>query len=205
LYCSRSGNSLRAALGIELCGIDVKRIEINLNVKEQKSDWFAQINPAGVVPVLVETIGEKNFVLTQSGAILNYLIRQYRVDLIPEDPFDEALCTASVFSAVSDIAVQNALTRYLETTPEAATFVLDRMKSSLSAAFTSVTNSRYLFGEKLCIADFAHFPVVYMREAYIRNDPHFAHVVEWLDRLKMEPAVIRAISYSGLQLSYPLV
>lgn len=47
LYYARTGNSLRAAMAVELAGIEVRKHEMNLAGKEHKQDWFVALNPAG--------------------------------------------------------------------------------------------------------------------------------------------------------------
>lgn len=201
LYFARSGNSLRAALAVELSGVEISKHLLDLAANEHKADWFTRLNPAEAVPVLVETSSKTRFVLTQSGAIMEHLFRQHRPNMWPDDPVLRGYCSALTLSALSDIAVQNALARYLSTSnPDAAKFVFARMISAARAAFEPLYKSAYLCGSSATIADYAHFPVAFMRESYLRDSSEFEHVIEWLERLKTEAAVAKAISYSGLQL-----
>lgn len=201
LYYARTGNSLRAAIAVELAALEVRKCELNLASKEHKQDWFVKINPAGAVPVLVERGGDgETFVLTQSGAIMNHLLERRRPDLWPRAPADKARCMASFIAALGDVAVQNGLARYLESMPDASKFVFDRLLASVSAAFVEVKKRSFLCGESKTIADYAHLPVIYMREPALAALPEFKHVIAWLDRMKCDPAVARAIDWAGLQL-----
>lgn len=201
LYYARTGNSLRAAIAVELAGIEVRKRELNTVGKEHKQDWFVKINPAGAVPVLVERDGDEVFVLTQSGAIMNHLVDRHLPDLWPKTNAEKSLCIASFIAALSDVAVQNSLARHLESSmPDASQFVLDRLYDSVRAAFMAVANQPFLCGQSKTIADYAHLPVIYMREHALAARPEFQHVTAWLARMKADPAVARAVDWAGLQL-----
>jgi len=201
LYYARTGNSLRAAIAVELAEIAVDKRAMDLPGGEHKQDWFVALNPAGAVPVLVERDGDDAFVLTQSGAILNHLVDRHRPDLWPTASAHKSRCMASFIAALSDVAVQNSLARwYLESMPDAYQFVFDRLIDSIRASFVAVKEQPFLCGARKTIADYAHLPVVYMREHVLTDMPEFEHVIAWLARMKDDAAVARAIEYAGLQL-----
>jgi len=201
LYYARTGNSLRAAVAVELAGVQVERRAIDLPGREHKQDWFVALNPAGAVPVLVERDGDAEFVLTQSGAILNHLVDRHRPDLWPAAPADKSRCMASFIAALSEVAVQNSLARwFLESMPDAYQFVFDRLIDSIRASFVAVETQPFLCGARKTIADYAHLPVIYMREHALAARPEFDHVTAWLARMKDDPATSRAVEYAGLQL-----
>lgn len=200
-YFARSGNSLRAAIALELCDVPFQKHELDMSQNDQKSETFLAINPAGRVPALVlNTADGRTTVLPQSGAIMEYLLRQHRLDLFPEDETERAICNAVFIGALSDLAIQNALARYLSMNVKASRFILDRMLSDLRALFEPVKTSPYLCGKKVTIADFAHFPVVHMRAPQLRQLTDFAHVLDWYDHMRTNPAIVRAVSYAGLQI-----
>lgn len=201
LYYARSGNSLRAAIALELSQMPYRLHALDLTKMAHKQDDFLNINPAGHVPAVVLTRGGERTVLVQSGAILEYFLRQSRPDLWPKDEIKRALCMVSVYSAVSDIALQNAYARYLSGQPEAAQFALGRLWSDLLTAFRAIQDTPYLCGSAKTIADYAHFPVVYMREARLRKDSRAGHIVDWLERMKADEAVARAVSFAGVQIA----
>lgn len=199
-YFARTGNSLRAAIALELSNCTFEPHPLNLINNEQKSKKFLEINPAGKVPVLVLSTHEERHVLTQSGAIMEFLLNRYRQDLFPEGEIALSICKASFFAALSDISTQNALAIYLSDYPDSAQFIYKRMTNDLYNLFLPVLNSPYLFGENKTIADYAHFPVVYMREAQLRKAGDVPHIINWLKRMQSDPAVTKAINYSGRQI-----
>ena len=68
-----SGHAHRAELALSLLGVDYEAITLDLAGGEQRSDWYKEINSAGVVPALVD--GET--VITESTAILTYLAAKF--------------------------------------------------------------------------------------------------------------------------------
>lgn len=85
LYYTAGSPPARAVLFlIRYLDIDVEVKNLNLLQREQYSEEFLKINPAHEVPTLVDG----DFVLTESRAILAYLInsRNSGSDLYPSDP-----------------------------------------------------------------------------------------------------------------------
>lgn len=71
LHClAESGNAYKAALMLELCGLDWSSILVDYSNGEMLTSKFRQdVNQFGEVPVLVH----KDLQLSQTGVILNYL------------------------------------------------------------------------------------------------------------------------------------
>ncbi|MEM7070977.1 MAG: glutathione S-transferase family protein [Pseudomonadota bacterium] len=199
-YFARSGNSLRAAIALELSGQMFNKHKIDMSQKAHKSEAFLNINPAGHVPVLVITKPDGRATLPQSGAIMEYLFRQFCPDLIPKDEIARARCNAVFIAALSDVAMQNAFARYLSSHRDVVQFIFSRMLSDLRALFEPVKKTPYLCGYSPTIADYAHFPVIYMRALQFSKLEGLTHVLDWLDRMSADAAVARATSYCGLQL-----
>ncbi|TBR37379.1 glutathione S-transferase family protein [Marinomonas agarivorans] len=200
LVYARSGNSLRAAIALELCQLNFKRCEISVSDGDQKSSSFLKLNPAGYVPVLIIKDNNTEIALSQSGAIMDFLLSEYRSDLIPTNTIERAKCYSHFYASISDIAIQNALARYLHHHEESSNFIFQRMLNVLLAEFSSLQSGEYLCGDKVSIADYAHFPIVYMREDQLREMSDAQHILDWLNRMKEDPAIIRSIEYAGIQL-----
>ena len=65
--------------------IPYEKKDVNLLVGEHKSPAYLKINPRGVVPA----IKDRDFVLTESNAILKYLVESRKElpdTLFPKDP-----------------------------------------------------------------------------------------------------------------------
>ncbi len=78
----RSSSSYRVRIALRYKGLAFETVEVDLLEGTQKNDEYAQLNPQKLVPTLVD----RDFVLTQSPAILEYLEEAYPQNpLLPED------------------------------------------------------------------------------------------------------------------------
>ncbi len=88
----RSSASYRVRIALAIKGIAYDASFVNLREGEQKSEDFLRSNPQGLVPVLFD----QEAIITQSGAILEYLEEVYpHPPLLPKSPIDRA-CVRSI-------------------------------------------------------------------------------------------------------------
>ena len=89
LYAFRfSGNSQRVRVFLSMLGLPFEERPIDIRQAEQRRPEFLAINPAGLVPVLIED----GRVLTDSHAILVWLAQRHGAgQWWPGDPWDLAL------------------------------------------------------------------------------------------------------------------
>lgn len=84
---AKSGNCYKVRLLLSILAIDYERIPVDLLAGETQSATFLEINPSGMVPVLVD--GE--LVLSDSVAILTYLAKRYAaISWFPGEPLQMA-------------------------------------------------------------------------------------------------------------------
>ena len=78
LHCfAQSGNAYKAALMLELCGLDWQPVFVDFFNGETRTDEYRTLNPMGEVPVLTDTSrAGRTARLTQSGVILDYLAQR---------------------------------------------------------------------------------------------------------------------------------
>ena len=70
LYCfGESGNAYKAALALELAGMDWSPVHVDFFNGETRGEAFREINPMGEVPVL----RDGDVTLTQSGVMQIYV------------------------------------------------------------------------------------------------------------------------------------
>ncbi|MBC7281674.1 glutathione S-transferase family protein [Hoeflea sp.] len=72
-----SGNAYKAALMLELCGADWAPRRVSFFAGETRSEDFKALNIMGEAPVLTHHKVDGDVVLSQSGAILDYLSREF--------------------------------------------------------------------------------------------------------------------------------
>ena len=95
----RSSASYRVRIALNLAGVEYTPIVVDLLSKAHKSPEHLERNPQGLVPAL-EIDG---LMLTQSLAIIEYLIETRVVSLLPDEAADRARVRALAHSIAMDI------------------------------------------------------------------------------------------------------
>lgn len=95
----RSSASYRVRIALNLAGIDYKPVVVDLLSKAHKAPEHLKRNPQGLVPAL-EIDG---LMLTQSLAIIEYVIETRGVSLLPDDTAGRARVRALAHSIAMDI------------------------------------------------------------------------------------------------------
>lgn len=95
----RSSASYRVRIALNLAGIDYKPVVVNLLSGAHRSAEHLERNPQGLVPAL-EIDG---LMLTQSLAIIEYVIETRGVSLLPDDAAGRARVRALAHSIAMDI------------------------------------------------------------------------------------------------------
>lgn len=98
----QSSTSYRVRIALNLKGLAPEMQYVDLTKGEQKSDGYASVNPARVVPTLVD----RDATLTQSLAIMEYLDEAYPNThrLLPGDAHIRAHVRALSLSIAADIS-----------------------------------------------------------------------------------------------------
>lgn len=77
LYTAPTPNGHKASVTLEELGLDYNVRAIDFGNKEQKEDWYLEINPNGRIPAIVDRDpagnGESPITIFESGAIMIYL------------------------------------------------------------------------------------------------------------------------------------
>lgn len=112
----RSMAAYRVRVALNLKGIEVREVAIDLDAGEQFAPAFLAVNPEGVVPALVEP-GQAP--ITQSMAILEYLEERFpEPALLPADPAGRARVRSLAILIVGDThpLLTHRVTGYLRQT-----------------------------------------------------------------------------------------
>lgn len=101
-----SSSSYRVRIALNAKGIPFKRVEISLPDNEQKQQEYRDLNPQGLVPMLVTPNGN----ISQSLAILEWLEENYpKTPLLPVDSAGRARVRSLAFAIAMDIQPLNNL------------------------------------------------------------------------------------------------
>ncbi len=102
----RSSAAYRVRIALNLKGVTVEHIPVGLRQQEQAGAAFLQVNPQGLVPVLVD--GEHR--LSQSLAIIEYLEERFpSPPLLPSESADRARVRAVAQAIACEIHPLNNL------------------------------------------------------------------------------------------------
>ena len=95
----RSSASYRVRIALNLAGIEYEAVVVDLLGKAHKSSEHLARNPQGLVPALAID----GLMLTQSLAMIEYLIETRGVALLPDEPSDRARVRALAHAIAMDI------------------------------------------------------------------------------------------------------
>ncbi len=200
LYFAPTANGLRATVALEETGLPYRLNALDLYKGEQHAPEFKRINPAGLIPVIVDPDGPGAMPITvnQSGAIVLYCAEKAG-RLIPADGARRALAMQWLMQAASDISGASMTVFRLENSaPEKSDANVDYFKKRLRDAFLAcdhaLESSEYLAGE-LSVADLMLYPSYALRRSLLVEAGGFDHLHRWGERMAARPAIARAMRY----------
>ena len=180
----RSSAAYRVRIALNLKQLSFENLPVHLvkNGGEQHSDSYKALNPAQLVPTLVD--GELS--LNQSLAIIDYLEDTYpEPALLPEDAAAKARVRALALDIACDIHPLNNLRvlQYL-TGPLALTEQqkLEWISHWLSSGFTALEQrlaqsaGQFCFGDTVTLADICLIPQVYNAQRFALDLTPYPHI-----------------------------
>lgn len=165
----RSSASYRVRIALNLKGLDVEHIPVNLLKLEQKAGDYAARNPQQLLPTLVTEQGKS---LTQSLAIMEYLDERYPLSpLLPSVPEERARvraisqAIACEMAPLNNLRVLNYLVQELGNSDQQK---LDWYRHWIELGFSAVEamlqdkqTGKFCHGDKPGMADCCLVPQVY--------------------------------------------
>ena len=190
LYCnSRSGNSYKAALGLELAGLDWTPVIVDVFAGETRSPEFRKLNPMGELPVLVDG----DTVLGQSGVILDYIAEKSgkfggatpaeRREIWRWVLFDNHKLSGTIsplrlnLNFLSPEARSDAVNEFLATRVAAALQILE----------TALSGREWLVGDRPTFADLSCCAYLFYPEPFTFERKDHRAIDAWLDRIAALP------------------
>ncbi|MBL4620603.1 MAG: glutathione S-transferase family protein, partial [Marinicaulis sp.] len=160
-----SGNCLKAKWTAEYLGADIEWIPLDILKGETRTKEFLAINPFGQIPALVLSDGR---VITQSNAIMVYIVEAYGGALLPEDAYDRARIFQWLFWEQNSHEPYIAGRRFRKAYKKLKDEEIDaewlpRGYAALELMEGTLAKSDYLVGEAITLADIA--VVTYTRVA----------------------------------------
>lgn len=183
----RSGTSYRTRIALNIKGLRYEQVTHDLRRGAQHSDAYLALNPQGLVPAL-ET---DTAVLTQSGAIIEWLEERYPdPPLLPADAESRAIVRAMAMTIGCDVHPLGNLRvlKYLRHELGADEAQVQHwLETWMRAGFTALEamiarhGGRFAFGDRLTVADCHIVPQVYAAERFgiaLEDFPHLRAAYE---------------------------
>ena len=190
LYCfGESGNSYKAALTLELAGVDWEPVFVDFFGGEARTATYrSDINDMGEAPVLVD--GDLR--LSQSGAIQQYIVDQTgRLGGKPEDKYE---VLRWVLWDNHKLSSQAGMTRFLmnflpeDKRPAAVIpFMQGRLKAAYQVLETHLDGRDWIVGEAITVADISCCSYLFYPEPFGFDRAEWPAIDAWLTRISDTP------------------
>lgn len=202
LYLAGTANGFRASVALEEAGLPYRVHKVDLARGEHRGSEFLKLNPAGLIPVIVDqdSPGGKPITLSQSGAIILY-IAEKTGRFLPKDAARRAVTMQWFMQGATDIAATSgAIFRLENSVPEKIPSSIDYFKQRL-LGFFSVCDAqlagRAYLADELSIADLMLYPNFALRKPLIDQAGGFANLQHWGATMASRPAVQKGMKVFG--------
>lgn len=194
LYSASTPNGRKISIMLEELGIPYTVHPINLDKLEQKQEWFLKINPNGRIPAIIDKDNE-DFTVFESGAILIYLAEKTG-KLLPKDPKEKSTVIQWLMFQMGGVGpMQGQAGVFLKYAPEKIPFAINRYQNETKRLYSvldrRLSDSKFLGGKDLSIADIATWPWVNIHDWVEISLDEFPNLKRWNDELEKRPAFIK--------------
>ena len=190
LYCfGESGNAYKAALALELSGLDWEPVYVDFFGGETRTpDYRATINEMGEAPVMLD--GDVK--LTQSGVIQQYVTdKSGRHGGAPDDRYE---VLRWVLWDNHKLSSQAGMTRFLmnflpekHRDPNVIAFMQGRLKAAYATLNAHLEGRDWIVGDGITNADLSCCGYLYYPEPFGFDRADWPHIDAWLTRLSQTP------------------
>ncbi len=186
LHCfGESGNAYKAALTLELAGINWSPVYVDFFGGAARSDGYRDLNIMAEAPILVQG----DFSLSQSGAIQQWVVDQTgNLGGSPEDKYE---VLRWVLFDNHKMSSQAGMTRFLmnflpeDKRPlEVIKFMQGRVLGALKILDTHLESRSWIVGNTMTIADIANCGYLFYPEPYGFTRANWSNIDSWLSRIE---------------------
>ena len=191
LYCfGESGNAYKAALALELSGLDWEPVKVDFFGGETRTpDYRTAINPMGEVPVMVD--GDVK--LTQSGVIQDY-ISETSGKFGGKDAAERREILRWVLWDNHKLSSMAGMTRFLmnflpedKRPKEVIAFNQGRLAAAYDLLNTHLEGRDWIVGDGITNADLSCCGYLYYPEPFGFDRSAYSNIDAWLTRLSQTP------------------
>jgi GSH-dependent disulfide-bond oxidoreductase len=202
LYLAGTANGFRASVVLEEAGLPYRAHKVDLAKGEHRGAEFLKLNPAGLIPVIVDQDGPggKPLTLSQSGAIILY-IAEKTGKFLPKDAARRALATQWFMQGATDVAATSgAIFRLENSVPEKIPSSIEYFRQRLLGFFAvcdAQLAAREYLADEFSVADIMLYPNFAARKALIDQAGGFANLQRWGAVMASRPAVRKGMNVLG--------
>ena len=191
LYCfGESGNAYKAALALELSGLDWTPVKVDFFGGETRTpDYRANINEMGEAPVLVD--GDTK--LSQSGVIQMY-VTEKSGKFGGATPEEEREVMRWVFWDNHKLSSQAGMTRFLmnflpedKRPAEVIAFMQGRLKAAYAVLDAHLDGRDWIVGDGITNADISCCGYLFYPEPFGFDRADWPNIDRWLGRIEALP------------------
>ncbi|WP_413291043.1 glutathione S-transferase family protein [Bdellovibrio sp. HCB337] len=201
IYGSPRSSAGRCFVMLEECGLSYEVMPLDMMAKrEHKLEPFLKLNPNGKVPCMVDN----GFALWESAAIVQYLAEKHKPELLGTNATEKALVQQWAFWTMTeaqppmvDILVQKLFV------PEGKKdlALIERrekqMPGILEVLEKSLTNKKFLVGDKYSVADLMAASAVNIATGLKLDMSMFPNIKAWFAEVKSRPAWVKVSQLRG--------
>jgi len=191
LHCfGESGNAYKAALALELAGLDWTPVFVDFFNGETRSDDFRRdVNVMGEAPVMTDG----DLTLTQSGVIMAYAVeRSGKLGGRDEDEAREVL--RWLFWDNHKLSSPAGMTRFLmnflpedKRPQEVIAFTLGRLRAAYDVLNRHLQDRDWIVGRDVTIADLSCCSYLYYPEPFGFDRADWPEIDRWLSNIQSLP------------------
>ena len=204
LYSSATPNGRKISIMLEELGVQYNAIHIDLEKKEQFSDFFSKISPSNKIPVIVDN--DKGITVFESGAILLYLAEKYGKFLNKNYYWEIVQWLFFQMSYVGPMLGQAH--QYLFYNPGKSKFAEEKSKSYTKHVYQILDerlSSREYIVDEYSIADISIWPWIARFERHQIDLDEYPNVLRWYLAISYRSAVIKGYNVVGDYYEIPTV
>ena len=204
LYSSATPNGRKISIMLEELGVQYNAIHIDLEKKEQFSDFFSKISPSNKIPVIVDN--DKGNTVFESGAILLYLAEKYDKFLNKNYYWEIVQWLFFQMSYVGPMLGQAH--QYLFYNPGKSKFAEEKSKGYTKHVYQILDerlSSRKYIVDEYSIADISIWPWIARFERHQINLNEYTNVLRWYLEISNRTAVVKGYNVVGDYYEIPTV
>ena len=204
LYSSATPNGRKISIMLEELGVQYNAIHIDLEKKEQFSDFFSKISPSNKIPVIVDN--DKGNTVFESGAILLYLAEKYDKFLNKNYYWEIVQWLFFQMSYVGPMLGQAH--QYLFYNAGKSKFAEEKSKGYTKHVYQILDerlSSREYIVDEYSIADISIWPWIARFERHQIDLDKYPNVLRWYLAISNRSAVIKGYNVVGDYYEIPTV